>query len=283
MRTVSMILFLLLFISCIKQESISSKNGLSLLYQNWLFTVDIKNINLKGKIEKPKGIELLLAEIKVKKSSSRIDTNCLYYKTPIQDKLGVLTIVEIEEQINCPITPNGKIILSHDHISDFEAYLEQFDLKMKFKIGNEVKNWNFPFYNLKLGSIHEKYKAEREIKKLNGFTILPFDFDPKIDRNGKGGKADRFSTKTAIKCKRINHTCETVGEDFCDLCNFGSYEVVDFGCPNGGSRYCGINHCGEKNEPACIKGKMTEDNEIDGICNEGLTPILNENHELVCQ
>ena len=77
--------------------------------------------------------------------------------------------------------------------------------------------------------------------------------------------------------------CETIGEYRCDDCRFGWYEVADFNCPQGGSKFCGQNHCGEKNEPACPRGYKIFENEDTGICQNELIPVYNQDHILVCQ
>jgi len=284
MKRILIVLMSLLFIiSCQKDRSISTNEIYSELYKRWIFISKVEWQNQTGLINSPKGIELFLGKLTVNIDYTKSNVYCLYYRTPIKNKAGLLTIVLEDAFYQCPLTASGNILYQLDNIYDLQLLPTNFELNLEFKQSKTVIKWNFPFYNLKLGSIHEKYKSEKELKKINGLSILPFDYELNSNLNGKGKKSDRFSQKSAIKCKTVNQNCETVGEDFCQLCNYGSFEVVDYACPNGGSRFCGINHCGEKNEPACLRGTLNKDAEIDGICNEGLLPTLNSEHILVCQ
>lgn len=276
-------LILLFIYSCQKENNVSLNEVYSDIYQKWLMITQVEYKTHNGLINSPKGIELYLGKLKTSSGLKKSSNYCLYFRTPIKNKTGIFTIVEGDTFYECPLTSSGNIIYQIDQISEFNFLPTTYDLNFEFKYNQENIKWSFPFHNLKLGSVHEKYKAEKELKKLNGFSILPFDDELKNQSSGKGNKADRFSLKNAIKCKTVSANCETVGEDFCNLCSFGSYEVVDYACPNGGSRFCGINHCGEKNEPACLRGTLNKDAEIDGICNVGLVPTLNAEHILVCQ
>lgn len=277
------IFLLILLFSCQKSNVVSIRDIYDDLYRKWLLVSHVKYYHQSGKIDSPKGIELFLGSLKTLNDIKKANVYCLYYRTPIKNKFGILTIVEEDSFYDCPIISTGKIIYQIDQITEFSYLPSNFDLNIEFKKNMESVKWAFPFYNIKEGSIHEKYKNEREIKKLNGFVILPFDYEVNKKLEGKGKRGDRFSQNNVIKCKSVNQNCETIGEDFCQMCNFGSFEVVDYACPKGGSRYCGINHCGEKNEPACLRGTLNKDAEVDGICNVGLIPVLNSEHVLVCQ
>jgi len=98
-----------------------------------------------------------------------------------------------------------------------------------------------------------------------------------------GKLTDRFSLKTAQECRHINKNCQQVGEDNCERCRFGWYQVVDYNCPQGGARFCGQNHCGEKNEPACPRGSRVVEEDDLGICQSDLTPVWSADHILLCQ
>lgn len=282
MKKIIISIALLLF-SCRNDKTLSEKQIYNELFKQWIFVTKVEWQNQTGLISSPKGIELYLGNITTNIDFKKSNVYCLYYRTPIKNKTGLLTIVSEDAFYQCPLTASGNILYQLDDVTEFQFLPNNYELNLEFKKNNQALKWNFPFYNLKLGSIHEKYKPERELKKINGFTVLPFDYETNKTFSGKGKKTDRFSQKSAIKCKTVNQNCETIGEDFCQLCNFGSFEVVDYACPNGGSRFCGINHCGEKNEPACLRGILNKDAEIDGICNEGLMPTINADHILVCQ
>lgn len=98
-----------------------------------------------------------------------------------------------------------------------------------------------------------------------------------------GKLSDRLSRGSSIRCLQVDKSCRQIGEDRCDDCRYGWYQVVDYSCPQGGSRFCGQNHCGEKNEPACIRGTKIVESEDLGICQSDLSPVWNADHILICQ
>jgi hypothetical protein len=98
-----------------------------------------------------------------------------------------------------------------------------------------------------------------------------------------GRLSDRFSRGSSIRCEQVSKDCRTIGENRCDECRYGWYQVVDYQCAQGGSKFCGQNHCGEKGEPACPRGSKVVSVEEAGICQNDLTAVLNADHILVCQ
>ncbi len=92
-------------------------------------------------------------------------------------------------------------------------------------------------------------------------------------------------------CHGVNASCQNVVTYRCDQCKSGFYEVVDFNCLQGGSKYCGIDKCGEKNQPACPRGyniletklkSLCIDGSPAGFCNPGLKTFCNEDKILIC-
>lgn len=53
-------------------------------------------------------------------------------------------------------------------------------------------------------------------------------------------------------CQEVSDDCQTIQASKCGLCSEGWYEVPT-GCPVG-PKYCGIQSCGRKNQPACRRG-----------------------------
>jgi hypothetical protein len=247
----------------------------SKLYLDWIYAHSISEIKWKGVISRPVGVEVLLFQI---------ERHCVYYRVPFKKIKGELMIVDNRELVKCSETPSGEVLYSLANINNLEVKLENFEIHLSFAIDEKKVNWSFPLYNLSFGSKHEKNRSEVEIKKINGLILINENQKLNSAETQKIGKFnDSYSLKTAVMCRRVNKDCEVVGEDICHQCQFGSFEVVDFQCLKGGSRYCGINHCGEKNEPACIRGMQTLDGDVDGICEANLNPVLNADHVLVCQ
>lgn len=92
-------------------------------------------------------------------------------------------------------------------------------------------------------------------------------------------------------CHGVNSNCQDVVGYRCENCPEGFYEVVDFNCPQGGSKYCGVDNCGKKNEPACPRGykilgsklkSLCFDGSPAGLCGPGLETFCNEDNILIC-
>lgn len=66
--------------------------------------------------------------------------------------------------------------------------------------------------------------------------------------------AAEFTTSRQIACHKFNEFCEETHEYDCEKCDKGWIEVFDHGCPQGGSKYCAVEQCGRKNQPACLLG-----------------------------
>ena len=206
----------------------------------------------------------------------------LYYRIPFKKLKGKLSIIESKLTDKCPEIPSDNILYKIENIDYLNVEFKNFELDLTMKNGNNKDHWKFPFYNLSAPHKHQSFKPEIENKKLNSLTLLRevkreshFDF--------LGSKFDRFSNNTSLICLNIDQKCNIVGENRCEQCRFGWFEVVNKNCPIRGNRYCGINHCGEKNEPACLRGLNKYDENEEGICEGDLKPVYNADFILICQ
>jgi hypothetical protein len=107
-----------------------------------------------------------------------------------------------------------------------------------------------------------------------------------------GTISDRFELNSAISCHLINDSCQDISPNTCEMCKYGWYEVAGSKCEVARNKYCGIERCGDKNQPACIRGRFyhlmkfengctPDSSEV--FCNEGLSIVCNGKGELVCQ
>lgn len=264
------ILILFLFTACV--NSTFHEESYRLL-KEWIYADQIKIIAPNDElIERPPGGELLLFQLKLQKKS-----HCIYYLVPFKSQLGKLSVIENKDFEPCLETNQREAIVEINHLKKFKMTYRNFNLQISFEREGIQENLNFPLYNVTNGVIHQKYKSAKMMSSLPGLELInsPKKFIGNLD--------DRFSTKRALRCHQVNSRCETVGEYRCSECRYGWYEVSDYDCPQGGSKFCGQNHCGEKNEPACPRGHKLFQNEETGICQSDLLPVYNEDHILVCQ
>lgn len=280
--------FLLLFIlvSCSQNKN----NWPEIDYQltkEWIFAQEISDLKVKDQeITRPPGaLQLILSLLIPEVGGLSLSRHCVYYKVPYKKNLGILTITKNEGIEKCPEIPQEKFWLSLENVSKLSLSYNRFKLTMKLKWENEDKVLSLPLVNIREGKIHQKFSAEKEKSLYPGMRFLRLNDDSFDYASNRylGKLSDRFSAGSAIRCHQVNKDCESIGENRCEECRYGWYEVVDFQCPQGGSKFCGQNHCGEKNEPACPRGIKAEESEDIGICQNDLEPVLNADKILVCQ
>ncbi len=288
MKVVSLLLLICLF-SCIKKDEQMSLSEMDLrISEEWIYASSLEGIKKSGEvISRPPGFEQLAASVILPEEGGiNLKRQCLYYTVPYKEIAGNLKLVELKNLETCPDTgERGKTLFQINGLSNFALSFIKFKLIMEFDYQKEKKKIEIPMPNIEAGLVHEKYKALSEKSMISGLKLLRLN-DDSFDYGSNrylGKISDRFSRGTAIRCQQVNKNCETVGENRCGDCRYGWYEVVDFQCPQGGSKFCGQNRCGEKNEPACPRGIKVVPEEEAGICQSDLEPVLNADKILVCQ
>ncbi len=257
------------------------------LYNEWLYTFKLKHFNFNNElITRPPGVEQYLFNLVLPSEGGiNLKTHCVYYQVPYKNLSGIIKVIEQKNESECPEVSSLIPWFELKEISELQVKLENFKLILNFKYKNKKTNWSFVLPNINNGFVHQKYQSIKVKKLFPELTILRINEDSfDINFNKYLGKlSDRFSRGSSIRCQQVNKDCKTIGEYRCDSCAYGWYEVVDFSCPQGGSKFCGQNHCGEKNEPACPRGSKVVSSEELGICQSDLTSVYNSDHTLVCQ
>ncbi len=257
------------------------------IYNDWLYAFKLNNLKIDSAvITRPPGIEQLLFSLTLPTEGGlNFKTHCLYYQVPYKKITGVLKIIEQKNESSCPAVSSDQAWLEILDVKDLSVKLQNFKLSMSFKFKDQKIAWDFLLPNLQAGLIHEKYQPQSEKKLYPAMTFLKVTEDSFDQANNKylGRLSDRMSRGSAIRCFQVDKSCQQVGENRCDECRYGWYQVVDYNCPQGGSKFCGQNHCGEKNEPACVRGTKVVEGEDQGICQSDLTPVPNGDHILICQ
>lgn len=257
------------------------------LYNEWLYAYSIEDFTLNGVvIERPPGISQLLFKMSLPTEGGvTVKNHCVYYQVPFKEIPGILSVEEMRAGTNCSETATGQSWLEIDGVKNFKATLENFKLHFDFEKSGKKFSWVFLLPNLEGGLIHEKIEPIKEKKWKTGLSFLRINDETFLNQNNKylGKLSDRMSTGTAIRCQQMDKNCNQVGENRCDDCRYGWYQVVDFNCPQGGSKFCGQNHCGEKGEPACPRGTKVIGQDEEGICQSDLTATPNADHILICQ
>jgi|GEM_PF-5198100 len=91
-------------------------------------------------------------------------------------------------------------------------------------------------------------------------------------------------------CKKINKFCQQEGRDTCQQCPYSLVEVLDYTCSDS-SWWCvgqGESDCGQKNRPACIRGKkLSQFKDVRSYCDLSEEEwehyaFCNETNEITC-
>lgn len=278
---------LLVLASCLPGGK-TSLNELELkLAEEWMYSYTLQDFRLNGVVvERPPGISQFLFKMLLPADGGlSLKTHCVYYQVPYKQIPGKLTVEEYKNDERCPETSSGTSFLELDDLKNLKVTYEKFRLLFSFEKDKQKISWSFLLPNLEGNLIHEKYAPVKELKWKSGMTLLRVNADTFLNQHNKylGKLNDRMSLGTAIRCEQVDKNCNIVGENRCGECRYGWYQVVDYQCPQGGSKFCGQNHCGEKGEPACPRGtKVVAEDEL-GICQSDLTPVWNADHILICQ
>ncbi len=283
------ILLMLLFVlsGCLPVRKLSLPEAEMKLASEWLYAYSLEEFKLNDVvIERPPGISQLLFRMKIPvENGLAIKTHCVYYQVPYKKITGKLSVEELKTDSACPETESGDSWFSFEKINKLKVTLENSHLHFDFENEGKKISWAFLLANLEGNLIHDKYEPQKEKKWRSGLTFLRTDAETFLNQNNKylGKLSDRMSNGTAIRCQQVDKNCNNVGEYRCDDCRYGWYSIVDYNCPQGGSKFCGQNHCGEKGEPACPRGIKVVDESEAGICQSDLTAVMNADHILICQ
>lgn len=286
MKIIIYCLLILSFISCQKKELLDERIVLKQeLLKSIPYALRVKSFSVLDEvITRPIGAESLILSIQYyDESSLKLSNDCLYYRTPFREKKGELTLVR-RFRSECSEIQEGTVIASLKEISDLMISKKNHRLIFSYVKGNEFISSSYPLIDEKGKTKHEKYQSIKREALYPSLQLLKIDTDSFDAINPNLGNInDSFALGSAIRCHQVSKECKDVKENICNRCRYGYYEVVDYQCPQGGSKYCGINRCGEKNGPACVRGQQQYDEGTQGICNPELTPVMNADGIWVCQ
>jgi hypothetical protein len=273
MKKILSILFLLMVISC--QQADWREDVKSQLFKIDNFVLNTSYLN-KGNMRSP--LNTWLEVLSFKKDRK---IHCLFYKTPFGDKKGVLKITSVKKG-KCDPFAEGNVLT--DKLVDFSfnyvsgAHVEKSNI-LEFLVVEKkaVEKLEIPLLNYEAAKKYQRYDNQ-----LN---------DSFVDDVAFGVSTEVSKLENGQLCHGVNSDCRSVVEYKCDRCVEGVVEVIDYNCPQGGSKYCGRNDCGKKNQPACPRGYKILDSKLAslcfdgspaGFCEPGLKTFCNEKNILVC-
>lgn len=270
--------------------------GLEMVLQDKIFTASKiefefeKWLDANGQVSSPAATWIQLLTI-----YSRGEKYCLFFRSQYENLEGVL---RLSAGAACE-SNYEKPEYSADRIHSFNLKFDRSEhaLVMNLTMGKSEKSeetfkFYFPSYQGKL----ENLKVLSDSSPSGSFSYL--SLSPKTEEKIQllGKYSDNYRDSSATICHKVSSKCADEVPNHCDQCAFGYYEVVDHLCPQGGSKFCGVNRCGEQGQPACPRGELAAGRTLKagevldwcskdstaGFCQNGLTPTCDGNKILVC-
>ncbi|MES1923316.1 hypothetical protein MHBO_004872 [Bonamia ostreae] len=129
---------------------------------------------------------------------------------------------------------------------------------------------------------------------IEGVQFWPPGYSKSLSKQLASNSVVDFRDKKLKACHRVNRQCEDIISNTCESdCPNNYFQVVDFNCPQGGSKYCGKIDCGKVGQPACLRGlahaaaSESEDichaNSPAGFCMKGLKMRCGPEKILICE
>lgn len=269
------IIVLLSFLSCNK----ASKMDVQSLSSRWIATESIEfeqNFVLNKLVEKPKNILNPLMKIGFFNYNGETIYDCLYYKPASQSKSGIFKVIKNPSNISCQKIAYDKSFFSVEEVYNFKINITNNTLELYFD--KDLYKFTMLNYGSYLNSIYKEPIRDTQFKGVSYYSNIK-----------ESSLEKRVKTKDGTSCLKVNDFCES-SKDTCAKCKSGWYEVMDSACRDKYSRVCGIDKCGTKDNPACIRGVATvgldtkfycvNDSPF-GFCQKGLR-VMCLNDLLVC-
>ena len=275
----SLILFFLLIISC--KQAVTTGEFFEKTSSRWIYTSNISWVNghYQGseKILSPKGTYQSIFEVEFIDANFNKSYDCIQFYIPKNESDGELTIVRNPEHENCSRLIGNTGYAQIKDIRNFGFELNEDILKLK------VDEYRF------------EYKLLNLIKESSPKLLESSIIDSSVSGVLIASKVSYSKSKPLLEdgsiCFDIDDECNEILKNRCSDCNGGFFEVVASKCGIKRKRICGINKCGQKNQPACFRGYLASginpanycisDSPV-SFCNKGLNVVC-VNDILMCE
>lgn len=242
-----------------------------------------KNITYGESISKPQGTWQTLGAVYVKNSNFSEHKDCLFYYVPLEEKPGVLKIKFLRKNQRCEdfLHQEGSLLLEGIYNLGLEVREEyNSDFHLRIRIDEKKYDYKFPNFSKRdLGS--DKLSNGVMKSQFHGIEVgVPVNTIVE----------DEVQLKDGEICFDVNDACEVTMSFRCDQCENSSYPVIASACSQKFRQVCGVNNCGTKDTPACIRGYVSTGYKLDycindspiGFCAEGLR-VTCFNNQLFCK
>jgi len=258
-----LILCTVILVSCneVKKDYFFPKTN-----KRWFAAHKIEKINDNyedlSDIDKPRGTIQPLLKIHYYQSDFKSVSDCLFYRVATLND-GVISVVENPKNLDCK-----ELFLTLPYAKQVE--IQNFGITINgdvLKLNIDKKSFEYKLFNIPKPRIEKVLNSSNEVSILFASPVQT-KVVPNFLNNGS-------------LCKVVEDDCSVTLNE-CSRCRGASYFIINSKCYKGFSRVCGIDHCGQKNKPACIRGVQTSEMDMSfycvndspvGFCNEGLRVV----------
>lgn len=253
------------------------------------FSSEVTDVLNKSFVTKPQNTWVTLARFEVGQSRY-----CLTYKVPYEET----GVIELRESGGACDHYSGSLVSSVQGVKNVKIYYTQqpqhfdgigaataFTFYLTYLKGDKTEKVEVPLVEITGQRDLKRYGSVSREKYIRGVSLRKSPKKINLTISGK------YIEDKAIVCHKVAKNCVDTTPNECDQCPNGWYEVVDYNCKQGGTKFCAPNYCGEKGEPACVRGyEFTGTNRDDlcvqgspaGYCRPGLNTYCDDDKVLIC-
>ncbi|MCO4752958.1 MAG: hypothetical protein KC478_00680 [Bacteriovoracaceae bacterium] len=260
MRLLQLIITLIFISSCRDVDQKSS----SYLHDKFLSVYEVIELNERlvnaNELKLAPGAWHSAMRLKARVNNFKTIDYCLLVKTPYEVEPGELKFVQAASDTKCSEYFFSPAIAQA--LSFYNLKINYADYALSLRL--DKKSYDYKFKNIQ--------------SKALEISLGSLEYQ---------GTPDRVLADGVI-CKKVEDDC-SVSLDQCNLCENGHYYVKNGHCSSSYSKVCGIDNCGAKGEPACIRGEVAtgvkdyciQDSPV-GFCS-GSARVACVNKLLICE
>ncbi len=207
-------------------------------------------------ISEPKGADIQIMEVYLNGANFKPIKDCVLFRIPSEKEAGLIYLHQVQTSQSC-----------EEYILNTETFKKE-----------EVYNFGFNLDKRELVLLVDSQKLNFKIKDNKNFMVST----SKLNSN--------LELKNGDFCYRIDDKCDVIQKNNCDACPKSVLNIVENNCFNDYSKVCSDKSCGEKDQPACIRGRASTDYKLNycipdspiAFCREGLR-VFCEEDRLICK
>lgn len=248
-----------LLISLLIATSASAAEFSQMLSKRWADIRDVRANEMlaRGKsISEPKGADIQVLEVYLNGANFKPIKDCVLFHIPSVREPGVI----------------------YWHQTQIDQPCEDYILETKTFKKEEVYNFGFNLDEKELVLLIDSTRLNFKISDNKNYLVSSSTLESNLDLNN------------GDICYQVDDKCKVIQKNKCDACPKSFLNVVESNCFSDYSKVCSDKSCGEKDQPACIRGRVSTGYKLNycipdspiAFCREGLR-VFCEADRLVCK